>query len=241
MLDARLLCVATICMPKKAGARTSWSMNGAIPQSAACRLAKDDVARRNGAGLGTLTSRLLATRGHRDCCRTRARDMCSVLRNELGAEPRFVLRRRKCAACRLRCARGASTVVDFCWSKSALSDRVPADFRFLAIRSSLRRIVIMIQREMADRVLAPPGSQDSNALGVRVQMGVVPCVRFYQVGRRAFLPPPRGRSVGDFARTTAGNCSAGARPRYVSPCGARCVWPATPDLQIPCRRCFLTM
>ena len=45
--------------------------------------------------------------------------------------------------------------------------------------------MIMIQREMADRVLAPPGSRDSNALGVQVQM-VCAVRRVCQVGRGAF-------------------------------------------------------
>ena len=190
VLDAR-----TLLRRYDLHAKKSWGQNFLVDERsysaivAACRLAKDDVAVEIGAGLGTLTSRLLAT-GATVIAVERERDMCSVLRSELGAEPRFVLREEN------------ALHVDFDVLAAQYGRRLllvgnlpyqiasPLIFRFLAMRSSLRRIVIMIQREMADRVLAPPGSRDSNALGVQVQM-VCAVRRVCQVGRGAFLPPPR--------------------------------------------------
>jgi 16S rRNA (adenine1518-N6/adenine1519-N6)-dimethyltransferase len=50
-------------------------------------------------------------------------------------------------------------------------------------------IVLMIQKEVADRILAPPGSKIYGALSVGVQT-VARAERLFGVGRRAFRPAP---------------------------------------------------
>jgi len=176
-------------------AKKSWGQNFLVDERSytaivrACALSPDDVVVEIGAGLGTLTSRLLET-GATVIAVERERDMCEVLRNELGQRPRFTLREENALhldLAALATSHGRRLVLVGNLPYQIAS---PLIFQFLAARASLRRIVIMLQREMADRLLAPPGTRDSNALGVQVQM-VCAVRRVCQVGRGAFLPPPR--------------------------------------------------
>lgn len=65
----------------------------------------------------------------------------------------------------------------------------PILFRLLEWRPAPERIVLMVQREVADRLLAPPGVSAYGALtvGVRAEADVE---RLFEVGRRAFRPVP---------------------------------------------------
>ncbi|MEQ9398530.1 MAG: 16S rRNA (adenine(1518)-N(6)/adenine(1519)-N(6))-dimethyltransferase RsmA [Longimicrobiales bacterium] len=53
-----------------------------------------------------------------------------------------------------------------------------------------REIVLMVQSEVADRIVAAPGTSDYGALAVGVQ-SVAHAERLFSVGRRAFRPVPR--------------------------------------------------
>jgi 16S rRNA (adenine1518-N6/adenine1519-N6)-dimethyltransferase len=53
-----------------------------------------------------------------------------------------------------------------------------------------RRIVFLVQREVADRLAAPPGSRAYGALSAGVQL-VATVERLFGVPRGAFRPPPR--------------------------------------------------
>ena len=176
-------------------AKKSWGQNFLIDERSysaivnSCKLSDSDVVVEIGAGLGTLTSRLLATAATVIAVE-RERDMCEVLRRELGSQPRFVLREENAlhldiAALARQHDRRLVLVGNLPYQIAS-----PLIFQFLAARSSLRRIVIMLQREMADRLLATPGTREANALGVQVQM-VCAVRRVCHVGRGAFLPPPR--------------------------------------------------
>ncbi len=56
------------------------------------------------------------------------------------------------------------------------------------------RAVYLVQREVADRIVAPPGSRDYGALSVNVQAVAVPEL-VAGVPRRAFRPPPKVESA----------------------------------------------
>jgi 16S rRNA (adenine1518-N6/adenine1519-N6)-dimethyltransferase len=60
----------------------------------------------------------------------------------------------------------------------------PIIFRLLQQGSRPRRIVLMIQREVADRILAPAGSGEYGALSVGVR-AVARVERLFQVGRQS--------------------------------------------------------
>ena len=65
----------------------------------------------------------------------------------------------------------------------------PLLFAFLAVRPPPRRIVVMVQREVADRIVAEPGSKTYGALSVGVQAVARAELRF-AVGRQVFRPRP---------------------------------------------------
>lgn len=66
----------------------------------------------------------------------------------------------------------------------------PVLFRLLALRPRVRRAVLMLQREVAERLVAPPGGDARGALSVMVQTWATVRVAF-AVSRRSFLPRPR--------------------------------------------------
>jgi 16S rRNA (adenine1518-N6/adenine1519-N6)-dimethyltransferase len=65
----------------------------------------------------------------------------------------------------------------------------PILFALLERRPRPRQIVLMVQREVADRILAPPGSKTYGALAVGVRTVAV-AERVLNVGRKAFRPVP---------------------------------------------------
>ena len=66
----------------------------------------------------------------------------------------------------------------------------PILFALLERRPRPRQIILMVQREVADRILAHPGSRTYGALAVGVQ-SVADVERALEVGRKAFRPVPR--------------------------------------------------
>ena len=65
----------------------------------------------------------------------------------------------------------------------------PILFSLLERRPRPRAIVLMVQREVADRIVAPPGSKTYGALAVGVQ-SVADAERVLNVSRNAFRPVP---------------------------------------------------
>jgi 16S rRNA (adenine1518-N6/adenine1519-N6)-dimethyltransferase len=65
----------------------------------------------------------------------------------------------------------------------------PILFSLLERRPRPRSIVLMVQREVAERIVAPPGSKTYGALAVGVQ-SVARAERVLNVGRNAFRPVP---------------------------------------------------
>src|SRR5690606_20296899 len=66
----------------------------------------------------------------------------------------------------------------------------PIIFHLLERERRPKCIVLMIQREVADRILAPPGDREYGALSVGVR-SVAEVERVFNVPRGAFRPVPR--------------------------------------------------
>jgi len=66
----------------------------------------------------------------------------------------------------------------------------PVIFRLLAMHDRVRRAVVMVQREVAERMVAKPGAEGRSVLSVLVQTWADVRVAF-RVSRRSFLPQPR--------------------------------------------------
>lgn len=66
----------------------------------------------------------------------------------------------------------------------------PVLFRLLTLRARFPRAVLMLQREVAERLASKPGTRDWGVLSVLVQTYAQVRLAF-GVSRRSFLPPPR--------------------------------------------------
>ncbi len=144
-----------------------------------------------GAGLGHLTARLLA-RGARVVAVERDRDMAAVLRGELGGRIALV----EADAARVDYARLAATAAGSAAARIAVVGNLPYHltspilFSLLDQVEHVSRAVFLVQREVAERLAASPGTADWGILSVLLQREAdVSIERIVPPG--AFLPPPK--------------------------------------------------
>jgi 16S rRNA (adenine1518-N6/adenine1519-N6)-dimethyltransferase len=140
-----------------------------------------------GAGLGHLTRALAAT-GARVVAVERDRDLAPILRAEL---PQVEVVEADAKSFDLAAAARGERIVVCGNLPYHLSS--PILFHLLDQRTLLRRAVLLLQREVAERVAAPPGGRDYGVLSVLVQH-VADARIGLQVDRRAFTPPPEVES-----------------------------------------------
>ena len=149
-----------------------------------------------GSGLGHLTERLVA-HGARVVAVERDRDMARVLRAELGhavrVEEADAVRLDLRAVAALAPGGGAGERV-------AVAGNIPYHltspilFSLLDQADAVSRAVLLVQREVAERLAAAPGTKDWGLLSVLLQQrGPVTLERV--VPRGAFHPPPRVESA----------------------------------------------
>jgi len=143
-----------------------------------------------GPGRGALTAHLLARAG-----RVVAIEVDHVLAERLqrayAEDPRLTVLARDVLETRLDQAAGAPGFL--------LAGNVPyyvtTPILFQALRAPRpRRTVFLVQREVADRIVAAPGSDGYGALSVNVQALAVPTLAF-TVPPGAFIPPPAVESA----------------------------------------------
>ena len=152
-----------------------------------------------GAGLGHLTARLLG-RGARVVAVERDRDMARVLRAELGERITLL----EADAARLDwadLARRLGTPDEPGGPRRlAVAGNLPYHlsspilFSLLEAAPCLRRAVLLLQREVAERLAAVPGAREAGLLSVLLQrVAEVELARRVPAG--AFWPPPRVESA----------------------------------------------
>lgn len=146
-----------------------------------------------GAGLGTLTTALLRAGEvppRQIVAVERDPDMLAVLHAELADEPRITIH--------------AGDAVQFDFSAAAREAGAPLIvvgnlpyqitsallFAIVDAGPAIARAVVMVQREFADRVVAPPGDKTYGRLSVMVQQRMN-VKRLFHVPPGAFFPRPR--------------------------------------------------
>ena len=151
----------------------------------------DDWIVEIGAGLGTLTARLAERVPEgKVIALERDPDMIAVLRAELAGvdnveiEPSDALRYDLRMAAKWRGDR-----ITVC-GNLPYHIAVPLMFRVLEARAVVRCAVVMIQKEMADRIVAPPGGKAYGALGVMIRT-YADVTTVAKVGAGSFVPPPK--------------------------------------------------
>ncbi len=177
--------------------KRSWGQNFLVSGRAVETLARLCVDRPGrhvveiGAGLGTLTAALLGA-GGRVTAIERDPDMCRVLELELGGRPGFELVR----------ADAATFDYDACLAAEpgVLAGNLPYQITGRILRRIIDgaapfvRAVLMVQAEVADRIVAGPGSRSRGALSAMIQARFEPRVAL-TLQPRAFVPPPAVRSA----------------------------------------------
>ncbi len=178
-------------------AKKSWGQNFLVSERA-YRAIVDATVRDSsdwivelGAGLGTLTARLAerVTDG-KVLAVERDRDMAVVLRGELGHYDNVEVVEANALTYDLAMASR------WCGERIAVCGNLPYHIasqimlRIIAARAYITHAVIMVQREVADRLLASPGTKAYGSLGVHVAT-YADVSTVLQLGPGAFLPRPR--------------------------------------------------
>ncbi|MBP7549948.1 MAG: ribosomal RNA small subunit methyltransferase A [Gemmatimonadaceae bacterium] len=150
---------------------------------------RDDTVIEIGPGRGALTSALLERAG-RVIAIELDRDLAPLLRERWGAEPRFALVEGDVLAQDLGALAGGAYL---------LAGNVPYNITTPILFHAMRRprparAVYLVQREVADRIVAPPGHDDYGALSVNVQ-ALASAELLFGVPARAFSPPPKVESA----------------------------------------------
>ncbi|MDI6871245.1 MAG: 16S rRNA (adenine(1518)-N(6)/adenine(1519)-N(6))-dimethyltransferase RsmA [Bacillota bacterium] len=154
----------------------------------AASLSPSDVVLEVGAGLGTLTA-ALAARAGRVVAVELDRDLFSVLRFTVGRLPNVRLVRGDILDLRL-----AELLPDDAPSYKAVANlpyyiTSPVLLKFLTATRPWERLVFMVQREVADRLTARPGTKAYGSLTVILQFSAEATV-VARVPRTAFYPAP---------------------------------------------------
>ena len=156
--------------------------------AALARLGPGDTVVELGAGLGHFTRALRAT-GARVVAVERDRELVPVLRAEL---PEVEVAEADAKTFDLRAVAAKSRVVVCGNLPYHLSS--PILFHLLDQRDAVRRAVLLLQREVAERIVAPPGGRDYGLLSVLLQH-VAEARIGLAVPRHAFTPPPEVESA----------------------------------------------
>jgi len=140
-----------------------------------------------GPGLGALTRHLAPLVG-RLILSELDRDLAARLRAEYAGDPRVELIEGDFLKLRLEDLSADPAALKVI-GNIPYNITTPIIFSLLERRPRPRMIVVMVQREVADRIVAAPGGKTYGALAVGVQ-SVASAERVLQVGRGAFRPAP---------------------------------------------------
>jgi 16S rRNA (adenine1518-N6/adenine1519-N6)-dimethyltransferase len=183
--------------PKKA-----WGQNFLADERAVERIVdaagatSEDVVVEIGAGLGALTAPL-AARARRVIAVDRDPDMIAVLRAELEGVANVEIRSEDAQSFDFVAA--ARTAGRPLIVVGNLPYQITSTLLFAILEASgagsiVRRAVVMIQKEVADRVRAAPGSKTYGRLSVMVQQ-LADVRALFEVPPGAFIPNPQVRST----------------------------------------------
>lgn len=153
--------------------------------------ADDDWIVEIGAGLGTLTARLAERVPEgKVIALERDRDMIAVLRAELAGVDNVDIEEVDALRYDLRMvARWRGDSIAVC-GNLPYQIAAPLMFRVIEARAVIKHAVMMIQKEMADRLVARPGTDDYGALGVMIRT-YAEVTTVAKVGAGSFVPPPK--------------------------------------------------
>ena len=154
-------------------------------------LRDDSVVLEIGPGRGALT-RLLAPRCRRLVLVEVDRDLAAQLRTEFAARTTVEVITADVLSVDLHARLGAGPVTAIANLPYNIS--TPVLMRLLDEPERFDRLVLMLQREVAERLCSPPGSREYGALSVVVQVVAAPRIAL-RVPPAAFAPRPQVESA----------------------------------------------
>jgi 16S rRNA (adenine1518-N6/adenine1519-N6)-dimethyltransferase len=173
--------------PKKAWGQNFLGDPNLLERIAAvCAVGPGDTVVELGAGLGHLTRALAAT-GATVVAVERDRDLVAVLEHEKLPPSVRVLAAN---AAELDFAKAAGAPRPVVAGNLPYQLSSPILFRVIEQRATVRRAVFLLQREVAERLAAPPGGRDYGLLSVLLQ-AVADVEVALRVPAGAFHPPPK--------------------------------------------------
>jgi len=191
--DARDLLAKYDLLPKRSFSQNFLIQAGAIAQIADATTAMGRQVVELGPGLGALTYALLA-RGCTVLAVELDRDMVHVLREELGDQRRLEIRHGDAADIDL------TAYSSVCGAKLVVTGNLPYQAtgailrQVVAHRTALVGAVLMVQREVRDRLVAEPSTKQYGALTVFTRAGFeVETVSRLRPG--SFYPAPKVESA----------------------------------------------
>lgn len=180
-------------------AKKSWGQNFLIDEGAyraicdATQATKDDAVLEIGAGLGTLTMRLSEI-AKSVFAIERDRELAAIVREEFVPYPNITLFEDNALTFDYEALANAQDKPIIVVGNLPYNIATPILFRLFSQRQRMQRIVLMLQREMAERIAAGPDRDSYGALSVMVQLyGKAKIVR--RVGRGGFVPAPKVESA----------------------------------------------
>lgn len=156
---------------------------------AALDAASDDTVIEIGPGQGALTRHIAGT-VRRLILIELDRDLAPALAHEFADDPRVEVVQADVLDTDLRKLAGGDMTGVKVIGNIPYNITTPIIFRLLERDVRPERIVLMIQREVADRILAAPGQPEYGALSVGVR-SVARVERLFHVARGSFRPVPR--------------------------------------------------
>lgn len=170
-----------------------WLKDSRIHQAIvqAAQVCPDTTVLEIGPGTGQLTRRLLQ-QGSQVIASEIDRDLCQVLRQQFAAEPRFHLQEGDFLAMPLP-PEATHVVANIPYNITG-----PILGKLLGSphhpNRQWQRIVLMVQKEVAERITATPGQKSYGAMSVRIQF-LASCEWICTVPPQAFYPPPKVHSA----------------------------------------------
>ena len=170
-----------------------WLMDQAVLARivAAADLQPGDRVLEIGPGRGALTERLLRSTDAAVAAVELDRDLLAGLERRFGADPRFQLIAGDALAVPLPEADKVVANIPYNITGPLLERLVGRLDR--PVLPAYRRLVLLLQQEVAERIRCQPGSSAYSALSVRMQL-LAECRTVCAVPPRCFQPPPKVQS-----------------------------------------------
>lgn len=145
----------------------------------------DDTVVEIGPGLGTLTQ-LLAEHAGRVIAIEFDRKLIGRLKENLASASNVEVIRADALKFPYETIEGQFRVV----ANIPYHITTPIIFKLLQFRDRLSSMTLLLQREVAMRIVADPGTKDYGVLSITARLHTRPVVKF-TVSRKSFSPPPR--------------------------------------------------